>query len=140
MDRTMDFLTGKAAMTRILPLVFCLSLIAGAGARGQEAISTAANSPDGGAPGAAASGAGPILLSDKSSDFDDRGPIMVGPCGGVAKSVDGGPLKPDKNPHGEVWGGVGTHGYREAGGALCVPLGQNAQVSVAVDTVRWGRR
>jgi hypothetical protein len=129
MDRTMDFLTGKAAMTRILPLVFCLSLIAGAGARGQEAISTAANSPDCGAAGAAA-----------ARDFDDRGPIMVGPCGGVAKSVDGGPLKPDKNPHGEVWGGVGTHGYREAGGALCVPLGQNAQVSVAVDTVRWGRR
>jgi hypothetical protein len=129
-----------ATMNRILPLVLGLSLVSVTGARAQEAIPTAANAPDGGAPSAAASGPGPILLSDRHSDFDDRGPIVIGPCGGVAKSVDGGPPKPDKSPHGEVWGGIGTHGYREAGGAVCIPVGQSSAINIAVDTVRWGRR
>lgn len=126
-------------MNRILPLTFSLCLVLVAGARAQEAIPTAANAPGGGAPGASASGPGPILLSDRHSDIDDRGPMLVGPCGGVEKSVNGGPPKLDKSPHGEVWGGVGTHGYREAGGAVCVPLGETGAINLAVDTVRWGR-
>jgi hypothetical protein len=124
-------------MKQVLALTIGATLALSLGARAQEAIPTAANSPGGGAPPAASGG--PINLSAKSSDFDDRGPLLVGPCGGVEKSVDGGPPKPDKTPHGAVWGGVGTHGYREAGGALCIPLGDNSQVDVAVDTIHWGR-
>jgi hypothetical protein len=125
-------------MKQVMSLVIGAALAFSLGARAQEAIPTAANSPGGGAPPAV--GGGPVILGDKTSDIDDRGPVMVGPCGGVAKSVDGGPPKPDKSPHGEVWGGVGTHGYREAGGVVCVPLGDNSQVTVAVDSTHWGRR
>jgi hypothetical protein len=125
-------------MNRILPLVIAAALIASFGARAQEAIPTAANAPGGGAPPAPSGG--PISLADKSSHYDDRGPVPIGPCGAPYKQTADGQLKQDKSPHGEVFGGVGTHGYREAGGVVCVPLGQNGQVSVAVDTVHWGRR
>jgi hypothetical protein len=124
-------------MKPVLPLMIGAALAMSLGVRAQEAIPTAANSPGGGAPPVAAGG--PVILADRHSDIDDRGPAPFGPCG-VTKTVDDGPPKADKNPHGEVWGGVGTHGYREAGGALCVPLDDNGHVSVAVDATRWGRR
>lgn len=122
-------------MTRVLIALIGGTLLAGA-AQAQEAIPTAANGGDGGAP--AASGGAPVMLSHARSERDDRGPIPIGPCG-VAHDVDGVP-QPDKSPHGQVWAGVGTHGYREAGGAVCVPVGANGQVTVAVDALRWGRR
>jgi len=125
-------------MNRILPLLIGAALVTSIGARAQEAIPTATNAPGGGAPPAVSGG--PITLADKSSHYDDRGPVPVGPCGAPYKQTDDGQLKQDKSPHGEVWGGVGTHGYREAGGVVCVPVGQNGQVSVAVDTTHWGRR
>jgi hypothetical protein len=103
-------------------------------------ISTAADAVDGGAPMAGPFGAPPLRL--------DNGPGMgpgflrapVGPCGGPAKTEDG---KTDKTPHGEVWAGVGTHGYREGGGVVCVPLSDRAAVTIAVDAGQmdgWGRR
>jgi hypothetical protein len=122
-------------MTRLLTALLAGVLLASM-AQAQEAIPTAADGADGGAP-AAASGA-PVMLSKARPDRDDRGPIAIGPCG-VAHDVDGVP-QPDKSPHGQVWAGVGTHGYREAGGAVCVPVGSNGQVSVAVDAMHWGRR
>ncbi len=125
-------------MNRVLPLLIGAALVASLGAQAQEAIPTAANAPGGGAPPAASGG--PISLGDKSSDFDDRGPVPIGPCGAPYKQTADGQLKQDKSPHGEIFGGVGTHGYREAGGVVCLPVGQNGQVSVAVDTVHWGRR
>ena len=124
-------------MNRILPLIGA-ALIASSGAWAQEVIPTAANAPDGGAPPAVSGG--PINLADKTSHYDDRGPVPIGPCGAPYKQTADGQLKQDKNPHGEVWGGVGTHGYRDAGGVVCLPLGQNGQVSVAVDASSWGRR
>jgi hypothetical protein len=125
-------------MNRVLPLIICAAFMIASVAWAQEAIPTAANAPGGGAPPTA--NGGPISLGDKSSHFDDRGPVPIGPCGAPYKQTADGQLKQDKDPHGEVWGGVGTHGYREAGGAVCIPLGQNAQVSIAVDTTHWGRR
>jgi hypothetical protein len=125
-------------MKRALIVVLASALASAPGAWAQEAIPTAANAPDGGAPAAAPSD-GPITIA-KKSERDDRGPMPVGPCGGVAKSVDGGPPQPDKDPHGAVWAGVGTHGYREGGGAVCIPIGQNAAVNIAVDATNWGRR
>ena len=39
-------------------------------------------------------------------------------------------------------GGVGTHGYREVGGSICQPVGQNGAVSISVDETQgnWGYR
>lgn len=102
-----------------------------------EAIPTAAGAPTGGAP--EPSYGGPLRLDDRF----DTGPGFLrpaGPCGGPAKTADG---KTDKTPHGEVWAGVGTRGYREAGGAVCVPLGENSALTIAVDAGHldgYGRR
>jgi hypothetical protein len=96
-------------------------------ARAQEAISTAPRSSSGAAP------ASQDLDTLRLGDHIDDGPGFlrpIGPCGGPAKTADG---KPDKSPHGEVWAGVGTRGYREIGGVACVPLGENGAVTIAVD-------
>ncbi|HXV00201.1 MAG TPA: hypothetical protein VG166_06865 [Caulobacteraceae bacterium] len=121
-----------------LAAALVLSLAAAGAARAQEAIPTAADATDGGAPQVATGGA-PTMISNRHRR-DDRGPVRIGPCGAPYRSVDGGPPKPDKSPHGEVFAGAGTHGYREAGGAVCIPIGENAAVTLAVDAGRWGRR
>jgi hypothetical protein len=94
---------------------------------GQEAIPTAAGAPGDGAP--------PTLESDplRLNNWFDYGPGIlrpVGPCGAPVRKADG---APDKSPHGQVWAGVGTQGYREIGGAVCAPIGDSGAVSVAVD-------
>jgi hypothetical protein len=102
-----------------------------------EVISTAAGSPSGGAPLPVYTA--PLRLHDRP----DEGPGFlrpVGPCGGPAKTAEG---KTDKTPHGEVWAGVGTRGYREIGGVVCLPVGENTAVTIAVDAGHmdgWGRR
>jgi len=108
-----------------------------AAASAQEAIVTA--------PRSAQSAPPTVAPSDtlKLSDHVDYGPGFlgpVGPCGGPAKTAEG---KTDKTPHGEVWAGVGTHGYREAGGVVCMPLSDKSAVTIAVDAGRmdgWRRR
>ena len=42
----------------------------------------------------------------------------------------------DRKPHGEVWAGVGTGGYREAGAAVTAPLGDCGQATIVVDKTR----
>ena len=91
----------------------------------QEAIPTAAGSPTGGAPIPASSG--PLRLADHRDFGGDDIVRPVGPCGAPPKP-DG---APDKSPHGEVFAGVGTHGYREGGGVVCLPIGDKAAVTVA---------
>lgn len=39
----------------------------------------------------------------------------------------------DRKPHGEVWAGVGTGGYRELGGVVTQPVGKCGSVTIAVD-------
>lgn len=99
----------------------------------QEAIPTAAGSPTGGAPVPASTG--PLRLPDRIDNGDDI-VRSVGPCGAPPKA-DG---KPDRSPHGDVFAGVGTHGYREGGGVVCVPIGDKAAVTLAVDAGRIGDR
>ena len=111
------------------PAVVCLALATALPTVGlaQEAIPTAPSAPGYGAPPAPESG--PLRLSDRI----DEGPDILrpmGPCGGPARKEDG---KPDRSPHGEVWAGIGTHGYRDIGGVVCAPLGDNAALSIAVD-------
>ncbi len=42
------------------------------------------------------------------------------------------PTRVDKRPHGEVWAGVGTGGYREVGGVVTQPLGDCATVTIGM--------
>jgi len=116
----------------------CASLAAAVSPRAsaQEAIPTAVGAPGDGAPPTPE--AEPFF---RLSDHTDQGPDVlrpVGPCGAPAKP-DG---TPDRSPHGEVWAGVGTGGYRDIGGAVCTPIGDYGALSVAVDAGRangWTR-
>jgi hypothetical protein len=66
-------------------------------------------------------------------------PVAMGPCG-LEKVKPNGEL--ETAPHGEIEAGVGNHGYREIGGTICQPIGQNGAVSVSIDRTQaaWGRR
>jgi len=121
-------------MQRALPLILAAGLIVAGSASAQEAIPTASAAP----PPAPPPSAAPLWISEHA-DFDDAGPPLIGPCGAVGAVHDGVAEKPDHNPHGEVFAGIGTSGYREVGGAICVPIGDHAAVSIAVDTARIGR-
>jgi hypothetical protein len=46
----------------------------------------------------------------------------------------------DAKPHGEVWGGIGTGGYREAGGVVTQPIGGCGQVTIGVSHATDGGR
>ena len=113
-------------MNRALIVTLAAATIA-VSARAGEVIATASGAPAGAVP--ARSTAAPILIPDRY-DLGDDIVRSVGPCGAVAKTEGG---KPDKNPHGEVFAGVGTRGYREAGGVVCVPIGDHAAATIAVD-------
>lgn len=53
----------------------------------------------------------------------------------------GGCIPPtDGKPHGEVWAGIGTHGYRQVGGAVTVPVGKCGYATIAVDNTDFDRR
>jgi hypothetical protein len=124
----------RIGLALLAGLAFALALSHPLAVRAQEAIPTAAGD---GAPPVAESG--PLRLSDRT----DQGPDILrplGPCGGPIRKEDG---KLDKTPHGEVWAGIGTNGYREIGGAVCAPLGEHSAVSVAIDAGQingWGYR
>lgn len=126
-------------MRRGLSGLIGVALLAATSASAQEAIPTASAS-GAGAPPVQTGGIDPTWITKDSDERDDRGPAPVGPCGAPYKQTQDGQLKQDKDPHGQVWAGVGTHGYRNIGGAVCIPVGQNAQVSIAVDSTQWGRR
>jgi hypothetical protein len=50
----------------------------------------------------------------------------------------------DRQPHGQVWAGIGTHGYRNVGGVVTQPVGDCGRVTIAIDHTesngRWRRR
>jgi hypothetical protein len=112
-----------------------LGVAMAAPATAQQAISTAQDSQLGGAPPAPATG--PVNLPPHRQDLAQNIVRPVGPCGGLPDPDTG---KLDKSPHGEVFAGVGTHGYRETGGAVCVPVGDHAAVNVAVDVLNYPTR
>ena len=115
-------------MRRALPILYVACLLAAGSLHAQEAIATAkAETPP--APPANA----PPLMLPRHPQFDDEGAPLVGPCGAVGAVHDGIAEKPDKKVHGEVFAGVGTAGYREIGGAVCIPVGDHGAVSIAVD-------
>jgi hypothetical protein len=120
-------------MRRALTFIVAAGLIACGPSWAQEVIATATNAP----PPAPPANAAPLALGHHR-DFSDEGPPLVGPCGAVGEVHDGVAEKPDKDPHGSVYAGVGTRGYREVGGAVCMPVGDRTAVSVAFDVGHIG--
>ena len=65
----------------------------------------------------------------------DDGPITTSRAGDppTAQAPEGRcPVRVDKRPHGEVWGSVGTGGYREVGGVVTQPIGDCATVTIGM--------
>jgi hypothetical protein len=51
------------------------------------------------------------------------------------------PPRRDRKPHGFVTAGIGTNGYRQVGGLVVMPIGDNGELAVAIDyTTIGGRR
>jgi hypothetical protein len=128
-------------MIRITSPLVCSALavaLLASPALAQEAIPTASGAPLGGAP--TPQPEWPQSLGQRPS-FDGAD-IVRGPLNGcgVPPKEDG---SPDKNVHGEVYAGAGTHGYREAGGTACIPIGDHSAATISVNAGRyptWGWR
>ncbi|MGH6986302.1 MAG: hypothetical protein ACRED9_05615 [Caulobacteraceae bacterium] len=119
-------------------LLAALLALAASPALAQDAVPTAG----GAGRGAPAAAPAPGPLTPDQMSVDDIGPLM-GPCGPTGRDAKN-PDKPDSKPHGEVFVGAGTRGYREAGGIVCQPIGANSSVTLSVDAAklpawRWGR-
>lgn len=84
------------------------------------------------APQVAATAAVPPLDASARQQTTDEGP---GPAAapGEAGCHAAAPAAADRQPHGEVWAGVGTHGYRDVGTAMTAPVGRCGSVSIAID-------
>ena len=122
-------------------LALCALALAAAGpaARAEPPIATG----DGGAPPVAQVPPRPLGYDDRSpeaigawargvmADAASPGAAQPGQPAGARTCV---PASPDGKPHGEVWAGAGTHGYREAGGVVTEPLGQCGQLTIGIST------
>jgi hypothetical protein len=110
-------------------LAVVCTLAAGSTATAQEVVRTG---PDGAPPAPAPDPRQPPQAIDDGA----HGPL-AGWSPEAAPAAMGEPPRcappPDSNPHGEVWAGIGTGGYREAGGVVTKPLGDCGSVTVAID-------
>jgi hypothetical protein len=120
----------------VRPWVPLLALAIASPAWAQEAIATAPHSPP--ALAAVPASAAPATIAEREAPADE-GPVFPGPCG-VAHFTGDGPPRSDRSPHGQVFAAVGSRGYREAGVAVCQPLGDRGALAVAVDVGRSGAR
>jgi hypothetical protein len=115
-------------MKRVLSgiaIAFLMSAQAGAA----ELVTTAGASvaPQVAAPAAAL----PLDGAVRPVADEDAGAALAsgeGRCRAAAPAAD-----PDHQVHGEVWAGVGTHGYRDVGTAMTAPVGRCGSVSIAID-------
>jgi hypothetical protein len=130
---------------RPAPLLAALaaSLLAGSAAWAQEVIQAG---PQGPPPAADAGPAATTADPDQSPEAIGawaRGVMARASAGETAADParqKGCAARPDRRPHGEVWGGIGNRGYREAGAALTAPIGRCASATVVVDKMDVGRR
>ncbi|HKR90348.1 MAG TPA: hypothetical protein VJS38_19440 [Phenylobacterium sp.] len=113
-------------MKRLLAALAAGWLTASAAHAG-EAVTTAGAS--GQTPPLAAAPAEPLSArTARPTDLDNLTPLAASRCAALVPA--------DGKAHGEVWGGVGSHGYRDAGGAVTIPTGKCSSVSIAVDRVQ----
>jgi hypothetical protein len=114
-------------------LILAAALIAPTAALAQEAIATG---PEGAPPAAEAPWA-PLAEDPQSPEAIGqwaRGVIAGQPSEDGQKLARTGCTPPDdRRPHGEVWAGIGTRGYRELGGVVTQPIGKCGSVTIAVD-------
>jgi hypothetical protein len=118
--------------TSLLALAAILAAgMGGLAVQAQETIATAQDAPLDGAP----TPQGPAPLDPQGRRLGGGEDIVrnVNSCGAPPKD-DG---TKDKSPHGEVYAGIGNHGYREAGGVVCVPLGDHVSATIAIDAGRY---
>jgi hypothetical protein len=123
--------TRSHAITAIALAAGVLAAGAPAAVTAQEAIATATDAPLGGAPTPQ-----PTATPDPYHRLAGGGPDVmrnVNACGAPPKD-DG---SKDKDPHGEVFAAVGTRGYREAGGVVCVPIGDHVSATIAVQAGQY---
>ena len=122
-------------MIRIRSQLLCSALVAavlGSPALAQETIPTQSDAPLGGAPMPQPGPPQPL----GQRHYDGGANIVrsdVNGCG-VPPKEDG---SPDKDVQGEVYAAVGNHGYREAGGSACIPIGDHSSATIAVDAGRY---
>lgn len=127
----------------------CCALLAATGARAQEIVRAGA---EGSPPDAGPVAAAPIadrseaakdkaigdwaqrVLAGAPSADEEAKPQAAQGCAALPAN--------DGKPHGEVWAGIGNHGYREVGGVVTQPLGKCGSLTVAVDKMdsNFGRR
>ncbi|MBW8815512.1 MAG: hypothetical protein JF588_18985 [Caulobacterales bacterium] len=136
-----------------LVLAACCAALAGSAASAQEIVRAG---PEGAPPAAEATPTAPAVDPEAAKaraigDWAQR--VLAGapaaedeaPANGAkpaaAKGCNALPAS-DGKPHGEVWAGVGNHGYREVGGVVTQPLGRCGSLTVAVDRTEgnFGRR
>jgi hypothetical protein len=120
-------------MKRVLSGILAAMLISGSAAA-SELVTTAgaAGTPAVQAAGADAPPLGVSRVAHSTVDDRTQAPPSPTSCSPIT----------DGKVHGEVWGGVGTHGYRDVGMAMTGPLGKCGAVSIAVSRTEgaWGRR
>ncbi|MEH6678589.1 hypothetical protein [Phenylobacterium sp.] len=78
-------------------------------------------------------GVGPSLRPEAPGDWARR--VMAGePAPEEVAEAQPGRCAPrmDTRAHGEVWGSVGTGGYREVGGVVTQPIGDCATVTIGM--------
>jgi hypothetical protein len=119
------------------PLAAALALAWASSAAADEPIKTAgAGAPPPAVEATAIAAPQAAPTSDKSAQaIGDwaRGVLAGAPAADAAKpDRPRCAAPPDRKPHGEVWAGIGTHGYREVGGVVTQPIGDCGSVTIAV--------
>ena len=116
-------------MKRVLSgiaIAFLMSAQAGAA----ELVTTAGASA---APQAAAPAAALPLDGPARQVADEVAGAAPAPGDGRCRAAAPAADADDRQVHGEVWAGVGTHGYRDVGTAMTAPVGRCGSVSIAID-------
>ena len=138
-------------MKRVLSPLFLAALLCAPAAQAGEVIATnVGGAPPPAAEAAPAVGADPseaakaqaigdwahrVMSGEPAPQENQPPPAQSGRCTRVE----------DRQPHGQVWAGVGTSGYRNVGGVVTQPIGDCGQVTIAIDHTemnggRWRRR
>jgi hypothetical protein len=132
--------------SRVLPLLAATALgFAASAAAAQEVVQSGET---GAPPSAHAPNAPPAQVGDPDQSPEAIGAWARGVMAGrpssdpeLAAAPGAKPPRcqppPDKKPHGEVWAGAGTGGYREAGGVVTMPVGDCGQVTLAIDKTEF---
>ncbi|HET6970562.1 MAG TPA: hypothetical protein VFH92_05500 [Phenylobacterium sp.] len=130
----------------------CCALLAASTAGAQEIVRAGA---EGSPPAAADVPAAPTTDADQAAHDRAIGEWAQRVLSGAPAAAEDGGKQPmpakaacaadpasDGKPHGEVWAGVGTRGYREVGGVVTQPLGKCGSLTIAVDRTEgnFGRR